>query len=177
MASALHGQHVQGFAGVFVAAALHASGIRILRESPRAGAPRGAFCWMGLCQECTVIVEGVRRPACRTQISEGLTVLAGRTFDPAARRLGHRRRACRGRGCLSRGPARTSGHPRGRGSASGVARYTCPPACGASSTRVTASPCRAAAKAAPTPAGPPPMTKTSGGGVKGSFPEAPSGPH
>lgn len=71
------GQYVQGFAGESVAAALHASGIRILRESPRAGAPRGAFCWMGLCQECTVIVEGVRRPACRTQISEGLAVLPG----------------------------------------------------------------------------------------------------
>lgn len=71
------GQAVTGFPGESVAAALMATGLRCLRESPRDGAPRGAFCWMGLCQECVVVVDGVRRPACRLLVSDGLVVMPG----------------------------------------------------------------------------------------------------
>jgi D-hydroxyproline dehydrogenase subunit gamma len=71
------GQRVIGYPGESVAAALLAAGIRSLRASPRDGAPRGTFCWMGLCQECTVVADGVRQPACRLPVREGLAVRSG----------------------------------------------------------------------------------------------------
>ena len=77
LAFSFDGTSVGGFAGESVAAALLAAGIPILRRSPRGDAPRGAFCWMGICQECTVVVDGHRRPACRTPVTEGLAVLSG----------------------------------------------------------------------------------------------------
>lgn len=77
LAFTFDGRPVRGFAGESVAAALLAAGITTLRRSPRDGAPRGAFCWMGVCQECTVVVDGQRRPACRMPVAAGLVVLPG----------------------------------------------------------------------------------------------------
>ena len=77
LAFTFDGAPVRGYAGESVAAALLATGIPLLRRSPREDAPRGAFCWMGICQECTVVVDGHRRPACRTPVTEGLAVLSG----------------------------------------------------------------------------------------------------
>ena len=71
------GRAVPAYPGETIAAALLAAGIRTLRRSPRADHARGAFCWMGLCQECTVVVGGERKPACRTPVAEGLSVLPG----------------------------------------------------------------------------------------------------
>lgn len=71
------GNAIDAYAGESVAAALLAAGYRTLRESPNGHAPRGAFCWMGLCQECTVVVNGVRSPACRTECADGLIVQKG----------------------------------------------------------------------------------------------------
>jgi D-hydroxyproline dehydrogenase subunit gamma len=71
------GNTIDAFAGESVAAALLAAGYPTLRESPTGHASRGAFCWMGLCQECTVVVNGVRRPACRTECADGLVVRKG----------------------------------------------------------------------------------------------------
>ncbi len=71
------GAAMRGYAGETVAAALLAAGLVALRRSPRGDAPRGAFCWMGVCQECTVVIDGHRRPACRTALAEGMTVLSG----------------------------------------------------------------------------------------------------
>lgn len=71
------GAPIRAYAGESVAAALFAAGYRVLRESPNGRTPRGAFCWMGLCQECTVEVDGVRRPACRVECAEGLIVRKG----------------------------------------------------------------------------------------------------
>ncbi len=59
--------------GQSVAAALLAAGIRHLRDAPD-GSPRGAFCFMGLCQECLVEVEGVTIEACRLRVTPGLEV-------------------------------------------------------------------------------------------------------
>ncbi|MDE2334031.1 MAG: (2Fe-2S)-binding protein [Rhodospirillales bacterium] len=71
------GTPIDAFAGESVASALLAAGVRSLRASPRAGAPRATFCWMGICQECTVVADGVRRPACRTEVRDGMIVLTG----------------------------------------------------------------------------------------------------
>ncbi|GAA5232722.1 (2Fe-2S)-binding protein [Verticiella sediminum] len=70
----LDGQEVTAHAGESVAAALLAAGRRALRTSPVQGAPRGAFCFMGSCQECVVWVENQRMPACQVAVREGLRV-------------------------------------------------------------------------------------------------------
>jgi predicted molibdopterin-dependent oxidoreductase YjgC len=61
-------------AGMSLAAALAAVGRRVLRRSPRAGLPRGAFCFMGVCQECVVLVDGRADRACMTEVRPGLSV-------------------------------------------------------------------------------------------------------
>jgi predicted molibdopterin-dependent oxidoreductase YjgC len=68
------GVPVGAFAGENVAAALMAAGIVRLRESPRAGSPRGAFCLMGVCQECRVIIDGRLQQACLIEVREGMSV-------------------------------------------------------------------------------------------------------
>jgi predicted molibdopterin-dependent oxidoreductase YjgC len=67
------GRDVEAFAGESVAAALIAAGTRTTRSSP-SGAPRGAFCLMGSCQECAVRIDGRKVLACMTEASEGLVV-------------------------------------------------------------------------------------------------------
>lgn len=61
-------------AGVSLAAALMGAGYRVLRLSPRAGTPRGAFCLMGACQECVVLIDGRVARACATAVVDGLSV-------------------------------------------------------------------------------------------------------
>jgi len=69
------GRRVSARPGQSVAMALWAARIRALRESPLDAAPRGVFCAIGVCQECVVVVDGVRRPACTTIVRPGLNVL------------------------------------------------------------------------------------------------------
>jgi len=68
------GKAVSAHAGESLAAALLAYGIRQLRQSPRAGTPRGAFCFMGVCQECVVEVDGATAQACQVAVSAGTAV-------------------------------------------------------------------------------------------------------
>jgi predicted molibdopterin-dependent oxidoreductase YjgC len=69
------GRRVTARPGQSVAMALWDAGIRALRESPLDAAPRGVFCAIGVCQECVVVIDGVRRPACTTLVRPGLKVL------------------------------------------------------------------------------------------------------
>jgi hypothetical protein len=66
------------FAGESVAVALLAAGRRRLRLSPRAGAPRGLLCGMGICQECVVVVDGCTVPSCLLPSREGMRVFEKR---------------------------------------------------------------------------------------------------
>jgi predicted molibdopterin-dependent oxidoreductase YjgC len=61
-------------AGDTVAAALAEAGHLVLQHSPRAGAPRGAFCHMGVCQECVLLIDGKLRQACLTLAVAGMRV-------------------------------------------------------------------------------------------------------
>jgi D-hydroxyproline dehydrogenase subunit gamma len=61
--------------GQSLAAALLSAGIRVLRRSPRAGGARGAFCMMGICQECLVEVDGRAVQACMTRVAAGMAVV------------------------------------------------------------------------------------------------------
>lgn len=70
------GRRVTAHPGQSVAMALWHAGIHALRESPLDTAPRGVFCAIGVCQECVVVIDGVRRPACTTLVRPGLNVLS-----------------------------------------------------------------------------------------------------
>lgn len=70
-------QRYEGYEGEPIAAALLASGVRVLRRHEESGSPRGIYCAIGHCMECLVQVEGrgsVR--ACITPLEAGMTVHA-----------------------------------------------------------------------------------------------------
>ena len=67
------GDRVPAYAGESVAAALLAAGRLQLRRSP-ADNPRGAFCMMGVCQECVVECDGRTVASCQTPCRPGLSV-------------------------------------------------------------------------------------------------------
>lgn len=64
--------------GLSVAAALLRAGMRTLRQSP-GGMPRGVFCMMGVCQECLVEIDGVRRQACLTEVEPDMRIVTERS--------------------------------------------------------------------------------------------------
>lgn len=68
------GRDFRAPAGEILAAALYAAGMRSLRRNAEDGAPRGAFCFMGVCQECVVTIDGRAVESCRVEVSEGLCV-------------------------------------------------------------------------------------------------------
>ena len=55
--------------GETLTAALLRNGIRQLRSPAR-----GMFCCMGLCQECSVLINGRSIEACRVAVREGLRI-------------------------------------------------------------------------------------------------------
>jgi predicted molibdopterin-dependent oxidoreductase YjgC len=57
-----------------LAGALLDAGIRHLRNSPRDGTPRGALCFMGVCQECAIMIDGRIQQACQVQPHVGMRV-------------------------------------------------------------------------------------------------------
>jgi len=68
------GRDVATHPGESVAAALWAAGIRSVRRSAVRAEPRGAFCFMGVCQECVMSIDGKRRPACQEPVRPGMTI-------------------------------------------------------------------------------------------------------
>ena len=64
----------QTFLGETVAGALLARGQRAWRRTPQ-GEPRGLFCGIGICFDCTVTVDGVPNVrACLTPVGDGMVV-------------------------------------------------------------------------------------------------------
>lgn len=76
------GAPVSARRGETLAAALLAAGVLRLRRSPRDGGPRGAFCFMGVCQECVLRVDGVLRQACQVPVEDGLAVELRGSLEP-----------------------------------------------------------------------------------------------
>ena len=77
------GVPVAAVPGQSVAAALMAAGMLHLRDSPRDGAPRGAFCLMGICQECVVVIDGTTAAACQVPVRDAIAVTLDRTGEQA----------------------------------------------------------------------------------------------
>ncbi len=61
-------------AGQSVAAVLLAMGPYILRRSPNRGGARSAFCMMGACQECAIVIDGAIRRACQVEVRAGMEI-------------------------------------------------------------------------------------------------------
>ena len=68
------GAVLEAHEGEMLAAALMAAGKWRLRASPRRGDDRGAFCLMGVCQECAIFVDGQLAQACRVAVRDGMIV-------------------------------------------------------------------------------------------------------
>lgn len=68
------GEAIWGYAGECLAAALIRSRRLHLRDAPEGAGPRGAFCLMGLCQECVVVLEGQTVESCRIELQPGIAV-------------------------------------------------------------------------------------------------------
>jgi predicted molibdopterin-dependent oxidoreductase YjgC len=77
VAFTIDGRPATAPAGEPLAAALAALGLLALRASPRAGGPRGAFCFIGQCQECLVRVDGRLVQACLAPVAAGMAVETG----------------------------------------------------------------------------------------------------
>ncbi|WP_041274554.1 (2Fe-2S)-binding protein [Desulforamulus reducens] len=70
-----NGNELEGYEGETIAAALHAAGVRIMRESGHLHRPRGLFCNIGNCSSCLMVVNGepnVR--VCVERLREGMVV-------------------------------------------------------------------------------------------------------
>jgi hypothetical protein len=69
------GAAMDGFEDAPIAAALHANGVRVYRETPNMGRPRGFFCAIGKCSSCFMVVNGVPNVrTCVTPLKAGMKV-------------------------------------------------------------------------------------------------------
>lgn len=67
------GKTYEGYEGEPIAAALHAAGVRELRE--HRGRPRGFFCAIGNCSSCLMEVDGIPNVrVCVEPLKDGMTV-------------------------------------------------------------------------------------------------------
>ena len=83
----LDGEPIAAWRGQTIAAAIVASGRRVLRRTRRTGKPRGLFCAMGVCFDCVMIVNGkpgVR--ACVTAVEDGMRIESPAQFKREDRR-------------------------------------------------------------------------------------------
>jgi len=69
----LNGRRLRVAPGTTVAAALALGGDGSCRTSV-SGQRRAPLCGMGICQECRVSIDGLRRLACQTLCREGMRV-------------------------------------------------------------------------------------------------------
>ena len=71
----LDGQELWGYEGEPIAAALHASGVKMLRRSVKLQRARGFFCAIGKCSSCIMRVDGVPNVmVCTKPLREGMKV-------------------------------------------------------------------------------------------------------
>ena len=76
------GREIEAFPGETLAAALLNADVWALRRT-RAGKQRGIFCGMGVCGECSVMVDGAQRRACLDYAKPGSEVSTMPALAPA----------------------------------------------------------------------------------------------
>ena len=78
------GQPVQAYAGETIAGAMLAAGQRLTRRTAWRTEPRGAFCLMGVCHDCRMVVDGVPNVrTCLAPARAGVVVDTQLGFGPA----------------------------------------------------------------------------------------------
>jgi D-hydroxyproline dehydrogenase subunit gamma len=71
----IDGRNTRVRAGDTVAAALISAGVLASRVSDVSGAPRAAYCMMGVCFECLVTVDGAgNRQGCLVPVKSGMRI-------------------------------------------------------------------------------------------------------
>ena len=69
------GHEISAREGEVIAAALLANGIVVCRTTPGTGRPRGPFCAVGRCPDCSMVVDGqVNVLTCQTAVRDGMRV-------------------------------------------------------------------------------------------------------
>ena len=69
-------------AGQTIAAALYASGRRVLRHTRIGGKPRGLYCGMGVCFDCIVKANGETVRACMRYVEDDMEITLPGRFKP-----------------------------------------------------------------------------------------------
>jgi predicted molibdopterin-dependent oxidoreductase YjgC len=78
------GQDVEAYPGETIAGAMLAAGRRVARRTAWRAEPRGAFCFMGVCHDCRMVVDGVPNVrTCLTPVRAGMVVETQPGFGPA----------------------------------------------------------------------------------------------
>jgi len=77
------GREVEAYEGESIAVALYAIGVDVFSWSPKLGRPRGAFCMIGKCSSCFMVVDGVPNTrTCRTPVKDSMKVERQRGWAP-----------------------------------------------------------------------------------------------
>jgi len=75
IAFTFNGKRIVAIEGQSIAAAVFASGEKVLRHTRFGGEDRSIFCGIGICWDCVVTVDGVaNQRACIIQVMEGMEV-------------------------------------------------------------------------------------------------------
>jgi aerobic-type carbon monoxide dehydrogenase small subunit (CoxS/CutS family) len=70
-----NGKSVEAIEGQSIAAAIFATGEKVLRKTRFGGEERSIFCGIGICWDCVVTVNGVaNQRACLVQVVDGMEV-------------------------------------------------------------------------------------------------------
>jgi len=70
------GKEIEAYEGEPILSALLAAGIRINRYTVKRREPRGLFCGIGQCSDCSMIVDGKANVrTCITPVRDGMVIL------------------------------------------------------------------------------------------------------
>lgn len=70
------GKEIEAYEGEPILAALLASGIKVDRYTVKKHEPRGLFCGIGQCSDCSMVVDGKANVrTCITPVKEGMVIM------------------------------------------------------------------------------------------------------
>ncbi len=68
-------KQIAAYEGESVAAALLCSGVKHIRTAPVSGTSRAPYCWMGVCFECLLEIDGQPNlQSCLIHVQEGMKI-------------------------------------------------------------------------------------------------------
>ena len=73
----VNNESLEAYEGECLALVLYINNIKNLRLSPKNKDGRGMFCLMGSCQECVVLIDGMKVTSCNVFIKEGMNIKIG----------------------------------------------------------------------------------------------------